>query len=180
MAAVIGPDAASRTLTAVLLASPLDVDVAPVSNSCFARAAEPLYHDTEAPPPPFVGAFTIPSHAMTTTPAEITPPRIAGKLTQLFPQVTVHWVTCGSHLVPVERGFLLADETDRSYWQFHPERGRCWCDPEDAAAGWLGRAGFPFILTSQVENESYYGLATFLYNAHGISALRYQVVRKGR
>lgn len=62
---------------------------------------------------------------MSTTPTAITPPHVAGKLTQLFPQVTIHWVTCGAHVVPVERGFLLEDETEQSYWQFHPERGNC-------------------------------------------------------
>ena len=57
-------------------------------------------------------------------------------------------------------------------------QGRCWVDPEDTAAGWSGRAAFPFILTSHIENESYYGLATFLYTGHEVSALRYQIVQQ--
>ena len=38
--------------------------------------------------------------------------------------------------------------------------GRVWREEGDGGAS---RAAFPFILTSRVENESYYGLATFVY-----------------
>ena len=42
----------------------------------------------------------------------------------------------------------------------------------------MSRAAFPFVLTSVVENETYNGIATFLYDDDAVSQLRYQVVQQ--
>ena len=163
-------------LTAEQLLEPLPA-VEPVANQFFAPPSEEHSQPSAPQGPRFVGSLRLPSHRMHTTPSAVEPADIGGKHTQLFPCVTTHWVSyADGHLVPVERGGLLDDEVGRSYWQFQPERGRVWHEAGDGA---LWRAAFPFILTSRIENESYYGLATFLFNEDGVaSCLRYQVVQQ--
>lgn len=170
-----GVAAKREELTAAQLQQPRAHGVLPIDNKFF---APPL--QSERYPRPklrFVGSLTLPGHPMQTIPHAIVPAQIGEKHTQRFPRVTVRWVSYpDGYLVPVERGRLVCDEEDLSYWQFHPERGRVWEEPAD---GGLCRAAFPFILTSRIENESYYGLSTFLYGSGGqVSALRYQVVQQ--
>ena len=53
--------------------------------------------------------------------------------------------------------------------------GRTWSEPGDNG---FSRASFPFALTSTIENETYNGLATFLFDETAVSRLRYQIVRQ--
>ena len=92
----------------------------------------------------FSGAITIPQHAMQTEPAAILPPEVAGKMTQLFPGITLHFVSHDEYLLPVERDLMVALDSD-SFWQIQVSPGRTWSEEVD---GGMSRASFPFILTS--------------------------------
>jgi hypothetical protein len=122
----------------------------------------------------FAGTIAIPDNAMSSEPAEILPAEILGKKTQLFPGVELDFVSHDGFLVPADRDILIPDDSD-SYWQIQVSPGRTWSEPGDA--GW-SRAAFPFLLTSIIENESYNGVATFLYRDGEVSALRYQLVHQ--
>jgi CubicO group peptidase (beta-lactamase class C family) len=122
----------------------------------------------------FLGAIRIPEHAMQTDPKELSPTQVAGKKTQLFPGMTIHFVSRGEYLLPVERDLIAPIGSD-SFWQIQVSPGRVWSEKAD---GSLSRASFPFILTSNIENETYNGLATFLFDDDGVSNLRYQIVHQ--
>ena len=120
----------------------------------------------------FSGAILIPEHSMISDPKEILPIDIQGKKTQLFPRVSLEFISNQGNLIPIERDIIIPDDTD-SYWQIQVSPGRVWSEVGD---GDMSRASFPFILTSIIENESYNGIATFLYDEESISSLRYQIV----
>ena len=120
----------------------------------------------------FSGAILIPEHSMISDPKEILPIDIQGKKTQLFPRVSLEFISNQGNLIPIERDIIIPDDTD-SYWQIQVSPGRVWSEEVD---GDMSRASFPFILTSIIENESYNGIATFLYDEESISSLRYQIV----
>ena len=120
----------------------------------------------------FSGAILIPEHSMISDPKEILPIDIQGKKTQLFPRVSLEFISNQGNLIPIERDIIIPEDTD-SYWQIQVSPGRVWSEVAD---GDMSRASFPFILTSIIENESYNGIATFLYDEESISSLRYQIV----
>jgi len=120
----------------------------------------------------FSGAILIPEHSMISDPKEILPIDIQGKKTQLFPRVSLEFISNQGNLIPIERDIIIPEDTD-SYWQIQVSPGRVWSEVAD---GDMSRASFPFLLTSIIENESYNGIATFLYDEESISSLRYQIV----
>ncbi len=122
----------------------------------------------------FSGRLEIPETSMHTRPAAIQPSAIGGKATQLFPAVSVRFVSHDGHLIPVERGIIYSPDND-SFWQIQISPGRVWSEAGDVG---MSRASFPFLLTSNIENESYNGVATFLYDDEQVSYLRYQVVQQ--
>ena len=140
----------------------------PVANHNFIaiNAAAPRHH--------FSGTIIIPEHAMRTLPAAIEPASIRGKKTQLFPGVSLQFVTHGEYLVPVKREIIEPPGGD-SYWQFHAGPGRVWSEENDDG---LSRASFPFFLTNLIENETYNGIATFLFDDDSVSQIRYQIVQQ--
>ncbi len=121
----------------------------------------------------FSGVLLIPEHAMQSEPPSIRPAEVNGKRTQLFPAVELRFESHDGHLVPADRGILRG--TGDSYWQIQVEPGRVWSETGD---GGLSRASFPFLLTNEFENETYNGVATFLYDDETVSQLRYQVVQQ--
>ena len=141
----------------------------PVQNACFAPGdgARPARHS-------FAAVIGIPGHAMRTSPAILVPAVLDGRLTQRFPAVDLAFVSHGGHLVPVRRDVLVSKDGD-SFWEIQASPGRVWSEPGDAG---MSRAAFPFVLTSVVENETYNGIATFLYDDEAVSQLRYQVVQQ--
>jgi len=122
----------------------------------------------------FSGAISIAEHAMHTNPEAIQPADIRGRKTQLFPGVSLQFVSHGDYLVPVERDVIVPPHGD-SYWHIQVEPGRVWSEPCDKG---MSRASFPFLLTNLYENETYNGIATFLYNDDSVSDLRYQIVQQ--
>ena len=123
---------------------------------------------------PFSGAIAISEHAMRTDPDAIQPADIRGRQTQLFPGVSLQFVSHGDHLIPVERDVIVPPDGD-SYWHIQVEPGQVWSEPDDKG---MSRASFPFLLTNLFENETYNGLATFLYGDESVSELRYQIVQQ--
>jgi len=111
---------------------------------------------------------------MLTEPAELRPALLAGKKTKLFPGIEVNFVSHEEYLVPVERGILVAENGD-SFWQTQVSPGRVWSEENDDG---MSRATFPFLLTSLIENETYNGVATFLFDDDSVSNLRYQIVQQ--
>jgi len=122
----------------------------------------------------FSGAIAISEHAMRTDPDAIQPADIRGRQTQLFPGVSLQFVSHGDQLIPVERDVIVPPDGD-SYWHIQVEPGRVWSEPDDKG---MSRASFPFLLTNLFENETYNGLATFLYDDESVSELRYQIVQQ--
>jgi hypothetical protein len=122
----------------------------------------------------FSGTLVIPEHAMRSEPAVILPVDIQGKKPQLFPAIDLAFVSHDGYLVPARRGILVADHGD-SYWQIQVMPGKVWSEPADDG---MSRASFPFALTSIIENETYDGVATFLYDDKEVSSLRYQIVQQ--
>jgi hypothetical protein len=122
----------------------------------------------------FSGTLSIPSAVMRTVPVAIEPTVIRGGETQRFPGVDIKFVTYKNFLVPTERN-IIRDADGKSFWQVLVDPGRIWSEPGDRG---FSRASFPFALTSTIENETYNGVATFLFNDDRVSHLRYQVVRQ--
>lgn len=122
----------------------------------------------------FSGTITIPEHAMLTAPEEIEPAIIRGNKTQLFPGVSLQFVSHGEYLVPVVRGIIEPTDSE-SYWHISVGPGRVWSEAGDDG---MSRASFPFFLTNLFENETYNGVATFLYDQDSVSQLRYQIVQQ--
>ena len=120
----------------------------------------------------FSGAIIIPEHTMISDPREILPTDINGKKTQLFPELKLEFISSNGHLIPLERDIIIPSDSN-SYWQIQISPGRVWLEPDDDD---MSRASFPFLLTSIIENESYNGVATFLYNENSLSSIRYQIV----
>ena len=151
------------------LMAPGSPDTAPTLNLYFmpAKGSADAHHA-------FSGKLTIPERAMRTIPAAIEPGTIHGKVTQLFPGVTLEFFSDGTRLVPVVRD-LIQPRNSRSFWQIQVEPGRVWSEPADKG---MSRASFPFMLTGDVEGDAYNGIATFLYDGHKVSQLRYQVVQQ--
>lgn len=122
----------------------------------------------------FSGVLSIPESVMITEPKAIEPKRFKGKSNQLFPDVQISFFTVDDRLVPVERG-LLEGRSGKSPWQMLASPGRIWSEKGDQG---YSRASFPFALTNKYENETYNGVATFLFNDSGVSYMRYQIVQQ--
>ena len=155
------------SLTA-MMASETD-DVTPIDNRYFMPVGSQAIAKHA-----FSGTLSIPASVMRTIPEVIDPAAIRGGETQRFPGVDIEFVTHENYLVPTERN-IIRDSDGKSFWQILVDPGRIWSEPGDKG---FSRASFPFSLTSTIENETYNGLATFLFNDHQVSHLRYQVVRQ--
>ena len=149
--------------------APGTADTAPILNEHFMPAK-----DSRDALHVFSGTITIPEMPMQTAPVAIEPGIIHGKVTQLFPGVTLEFFSDGTHLVPAVRD-LIQPKNSKSFWQIQVEPGRVWSEPGDSG---MSRASFPFMLTGDVEGDAYNGVATFLYDDSSISSLRYQVVQQ--
>lgn len=151
------------------LTSPNHPVAGPVDNGYFMpqEGAAAAHHS-------FSGAIVVPEHAMRTRPSAIQPADIRGKKTQLFPGVALQFVSHGKYLVPLERNIIEPPGSD-SYWHIHAAPGRVWSENGDRGKS---RASFPFFLTNLVENETYNGVATFLFDDDSVSQLRYQIVQQ--
>ena len=159
---------AREQLTRDQLVSAADSLDSPVMNNSFVAI------DGVASRHAFSGTITIPEHPMLTAPEAIQPAIIRGRKTQLFPGVSLQFVSHGEYLVPVVRGIIEPTDSE-SYWHISVGPGRVWSEAGDND---MSRASFPFFLTNLFENETYNGVATFLYDQDSVSQLRYQIVQQ--
>lgn len=90
------------------------------------------------------------------------------------PEWVLDFVTDGDRLVPRVRGLMVPGDGD-SMMRMIVSPGRVWREPADD--GW-SRAAFPFVWTTTDVNDAHNGLATFLFNARTVSALRLQIVQE--
>ena len=157
-----------EVLTRDQLMATVDTQISPVANHNFVAI------DGTVPHHQFSGAIVIPEHTMRTLPMVIEPTSIRGKKTQIFPGVSLRFVSHGKYLVPIEREIIEPSGGD-SYWHFHAGPGRVWSEESDEG---MSRASFPFFLTNLFENETYNGVATFLFDDNSVSEIRYQIVQQ--
>ena len=97
---------------------------------------------------------------------------VNGKSIGVFPAVEFRLTSHNGDLIPLDRD-LLRNPQGRSYWDFTLSPGKVWTETGDD--GW-SRAALPFQLTSNFENDSHHGIATFLYNCTEISPIFFQIV----
>jgi hypothetical protein len=90
-------------------------------------------------------------------------------LTTISPAFSAAFFTYGEHLVPVVRDVLQPPGT------IILSPGKVWSEPGDRGKS---RASFPFVLVNQSNNETHNGLASFLDDDTGVSALRLQVIQE--
>ena len=126
----------------------------------------------------FSGTLALAGAEMRTDPAELDEPRVLGRDTKRFPDVSLGFVSDGSDLVPWDRDLIVAGTRTEagSYWDVLVGPGTAWSEPGE---DW-SRGGFPLQLASSVENETYNGVATFAFNDREVSGVRFQTVTQGR
>ena len=161
--------AARSGLTYAELRQPAGALAGPLDNGLFLPSA-----DAADALDMFAATIAIPETSMQTSPAVIEPQVIAGLKTQLFPGLSIGFVSHNGYLLPLERDIIVAPGSS-SFWQIQFAPGRVWSESGDQG---MSRASFPFILTSIIENETYNGIATFLYGEESVSELRYQIVQQ--
>ncbi|WP_425153364.1 serine hydrolase [Candidatus Palauibacter sp.] len=132
----------------------------------------------QAPRHVFSGTLALAGAEMRTDPAELDERRVMGRDTKRFPDVSLGFVSDGSDLVPWDRNLIIAGTRTEtgSYWDVLVGPGPVWSEPGE---DW-SRGGFPLQLASSVENETYNGVATFAFNDHEVSGVRFQTVTQGR
>jgi hypothetical protein len=165
----VGGPAAEVLPAAVMLAARLPE--APVANASFAPGAD------AGAAAAFAGVLMISQATILTTPS-LAQPLVGGRDARLFPGLTLEFFTAGEILVPVQRGEMVRESAAvkvPSYWRVIPQFGRVWREKGD---GEWSRAAFPLMLVNDTENHAHQGLATFLYKAGAVSALRFQFVQQ--
>lgn len=90
-----------------------------------------------------------------------------------FPGFEVDFFSHDGFLVPVQRDIIAP--TAASAYTLILSPGRVWAEKEDN--GW-SRAAFPFVLSTQTNNQAHNGLATFVFNDTSCSQLRIQIVQE--
>jgi len=89
-----------------------------------------------------------------------------------LPEFSFEFVQNGSHLIPVQQGLSY---TTHPYWNYIVGPGRVWKENSDNG---YTRAAFPFALIQRNSNCTHNGEMTFLFNASGISKIRYQITQE--
>ncbi|MDB5523219.1 MAG: Beta-lactamase [Rhizobium sp.] len=161
--------AARQALTADEMTAP-SAAYALVDNAAFLPPA-----NNENAHEPFSGSLVLTEDAMLTNPAKFKSNKVLGKDPQIFPGVSLSFMTVGDDLVPetqdiIRNGTLPAGH---SFWDIIVQPGKVWSEPADN--GW-SRASFPFALMNSIEGETHNGVATFLYKGAEVSPIRYQIL----
>jgi hypothetical protein len=89
-----------------------------------------------------------------------------------LPEISLEFVQNGSHLIPVAQGLQI---TGNAAWNLLVSPGRAWSETTDD--GW-SRASVPFALVQRNANCTHNGTMTFLFNATGVSQVRYQITQE--
>lgn len=87
-----------------------------------------------------------------------------------LPPFKYEFVQSGSHIIPLERGYLESEHPD---WEYILEPGRVWDEENDKG---YSRAAIPFTLKQKNQNCVHNGVMMFLFKNDGsITNLSYQV-----
>ena len=87
-----------------------------------------------------------------------------------LPVFNYTFVQSGSHIIPLERGYL---ENEHPYWEYILEPGRVWDENGDQG---YSRVAIPFTLKQKNQNCVHNGVMMFLFKDDGsISNVSYQV-----
>ncbi|MFC1997289.1 serine hydrolase domain-containing protein [Chloroflexota bacterium] len=89
-----------------------------------------------------------------------------------LPEFDFEFVQYENYLIPVRRGLVI---TDHPYWNYIIEPGRVWQENGDQG---YSRASFPFSLVWKGASRTLNGTMTFIFDAHGISKVWYQVTQE--
>ncbi len=89
-----------------------------------------------------------------------------------LPEFDFEFVQSDGHLVPVQRGLIIADHP---VWNILLEPGRAW---QEAGDGGYSRASIPFTLVPKGGNSSFNGTLTFLFDDQHVSKVWYQVTQE--
>ena len=124
---------------------------------------------------PFAGTLKLSEGPIFTDPAKFKSNKVLGKNPQVFPGVSLTFITVGSDLVPVTQDVIRNGSTPQgdSFWDIIVQPGKIWSEPDED--GW-SRASFPFSLMHSIEGETHNGVATFLFRGDEVSNLRYQIL----
>ena len=91
---------------------------------------------------------------------------------QWFPSFSLPVIGQGDQLIPLERGIIYSGDERPSFWNIIVSPGRVW---SEAADGGTSRASFPFVLTDNYIGQARNGLATFVFDANGMSQVAVQI-----
>lgn len=86
-----------------------------------------------------------------------------------LPEFDFEFVQGDDHLIPVQRGLIIADHP---IWNYIIEPGLVWGESGDQG---YARASFPFSMVFKGGNSTYNGVMTFLFNDEGASKAWYQI-----
>lgn len=89
-----------------------------------------------------------------------------------LPEFDFEFVSDNGHLVPAQRGLIIADHP---YWNYILGPGRVWQERDDQG---YSRASFPFALVWEGSNATLNGTMTFLFDDEGISKVWYQITQE--
>jgi hypothetical protein len=89
-----------------------------------------------------------------------------------LPEFDFEFVQSDGHLIPVQRGLIIADHP---YWNYILEPGKVW---REAGDNDYSRASFPFALVWKGSNATFNGVMTFLFNEEEISKVWYQITQE--
>ena len=89
-----------------------------------------------------------------------------------LPEFDFAFVQSGSHLIPVQRGSIIADHPK---WNYILEPGYVWQESNDNS---YSRASFPFALVVKGGNATFNGTMTFLFDDQHVSKVWYQITQE--
>ena len=98
-------------------------------------------------------------------------PDLAALFSRL-PHFDFEFVQEAGYLVPVQRGLIIAENSD---WNIILEPGRVWSEAGDRG---FSRASFPFALIPKGSNATFVGTMSFLFNEESVSKVWYQVTQE--
>lgn len=123
---------------------------------------------------PFEGTLHLSETAMLTTPEKFQSNDVLGKDPQIFPELSLSFITVGDDLVPSTQDVIRVGSTEKgkSFWDVIVQPGKVWSEKGD---DW-SRASFPFSLVNMIEGETHNGVAMFFYKDGEVSDVRYQIL----
>jgi hypothetical protein len=89
-----------------------------------------------------------------------------------LPEFDFAFVQHEGHLIPAQRGLIIADHP---HWNYILGPGRVWAEDSDRG---VSRASFPFALVWKGSNATFNGTMTFLFGDERVSRVWYQITQE--